>query len=81
MLIIVAFIILVFDPFMIYNVGFLYSFLISFSIMFLSKKITGNYFMKIFKRIIAYLIDIVLVISISTLISNNSYINKDYNKK
>ena len=48
-LIIVAFIILVFDPFMIYNVGFLYSFLISFSIMFLSKKITGNYFMKIFK--------------------------------
>lgn len=36
--------------------------------------------MKIFKRIIAYLIDIVLVISISTLISNNSYINKDYNK-
>lgn len=36
--------------------------------------------MKIFKRVIAYLIDIVLVISISTLISNNSYINKDYNK-
>lgn len=48
-LIIVAFTILVFDPFMIYNVGFLYSFLISFSIMILSKKITGNYFMKIFK--------------------------------
>ncbi len=34
----------------------------------------------ILKRIAAYLIDIILVTLISTLITSNSYINKDYNK-
>ena len=34
----------------------------------------------IFKRVIAYMIDILLVAVLSTLITTNSYINKDYNK-
>lgn len=34
----------------------------------------------VFKRIIAYIIDIVIVSVVSTLITSNSYINKDYNK-
>lgn len=34
----------------------------------------------VFKRLIAYIIDIVIVSIISTLITSNSYINKDYNK-
>jgi len=34
----------------------------------------------VFKRIIAYMIDIIIVSVISTLITSNSYINKDYNK-
>lgn len=34
----------------------------------------------VFKRIIAYIIDIVIVSVVSTLITSNSYINKDYNE-
>ena len=34
----------------------------------------------VFKRLIAYIIDIVIVSVVSTLITSNSYINKDYNK-
>ena len=34
----------------------------------------------IFKRFVAYLIDIFLVFLLSTLLTSNSYINKDYNK-
>lgn len=34
----------------------------------------------VFKRIIAYMIDILLVSALSTLITSNSYINKDYKK-
>ena len=34
----------------------------------------------VFKRILAYMIDILLVSLISTLITSNSYINKDYKK-
>lgn len=44
-----AFIILLINPFMFYNVGFRYSFLITYAIMLESKNITGNYFIKIFK--------------------------------
>lgn len=44
-----ASIILLINPFMIYNTGFLYSFLITYSIMLMSKSITGNYFIKILK--------------------------------
>lgn len=48
-LFLVAFIILLFNPFMFYGVGFRYSFLITFSIMLIGKNITGNYFIKILK--------------------------------
>jgi len=34
----------------------------------------------ILKRVLAYMIDIILVSLIATLITSNSYINKDYNK-
>ena len=34
----------------------------------------------VFKRLIAYIIDIVIVSVVSTLITSNSYINKDYNE-
>lgn len=34
----------------------------------------------IFKRVVAYMIDILLVAVLSNLITTNSYINKDYNK-
>lgn len=37
------------NPFYIYNLGFIYSFLTSFGLILFSKKITGNYFMKLFK--------------------------------
>ena len=33
-----------------------------------------------FKRVVAYIIDIIIVSLVSSLISANSYINKDYNK-
>ena len=44
-----ASIILLINPFILYNVGFQYSFLITFAIMVESKYISGNYFSKIFK--------------------------------
>ncbi len=47
-LLLVAILILLINPFMIFNAGFQYSFLITFSIMLLSSKITGSYFKQIF---------------------------------
>lgn len=44
-----ALIILLINPFTIYNAGFQYSFLITYSIMLESNKLTGNYIIKIFK--------------------------------
>ena len=44
------FLLLVFiNPFNIYNLGFIYSFLTSFGLILFSKKITGNYFIKLIK--------------------------------
>ena len=37
------------NPFYIYNLGFIYSFLTSFGLILFSHKITGNYFQKLFK--------------------------------
>ena len=37
------------NPFYIYNLGFIYSFLTSFGLILFSSKITGNYFMKLIK--------------------------------
>lgn len=40
---------LIINPFYIKDIGFIYSFLTSFGLMSFSEKITGNYFMKLFK--------------------------------
>ncbi|MBE6154151.1 MAG: DNA internalization-related competence protein ComEC/Rec2 [Firmicutes bacterium] len=37
------------DPFFIYDIGFIYSFLTSFGLMLFGKKITGNYILKLLK--------------------------------
>lgn len=42
-------ILLIINPFYIYDIGFIYSFLTSFGLILFSKKITGNYFVKLFK--------------------------------
>ncbi len=41
-------ILVIINPFYIYDLGFIYSFLTSFGLMLFSKKITGNYFQKLF---------------------------------
>ena len=69
-LIICAFLILIFNPFLIYNVGFQYSFIISFALMLLSYEINGNYLMKIFK--ISF---ISLIVSLPITINLNYEIN------
>ena len=48
-LFICAFIILFLNPFMIYDIGFIYSFLICFGIFYYNDFIKGNYFIKLFK--------------------------------
>lgn len=55
-LFITAFILVVVNPFFIYDLGFLYSFAVCFGIMYYSEKITGNYLAKLFKiSIISFL--------------------------
>jgi len=65
-----AFIILLFNPFMFYNIGFRYSFIITYVIMYESNKITGNYFIKIFKIII-----ISFIVSLPITINMNYEVN------
>jgi len=49
-------ILLIINPFYIYDLGFIYSFLTSFGLMIFNKKITGNYFSKLIKvSVIAFL--------------------------
>ena len=43
------FLLTIINPFYLYNLGFLYSFLTTFGLMLFSKKITGNYLTKTFK--------------------------------
>ena len=44
-----AFLLVFFNPFIIYDLGFIYSFVICGGIMYFKDKITGNYFTKLFK--------------------------------
>ena len=48
-LFITAFILILFNPFIIYDLGFIYSFIICGGIIYYSDKITGNYLVKMFK--------------------------------
>lgn len=61
-----AFIILILNPFMIYNTGFQYSFLVTYIIMLMSNKITGNYFIKIFKiSFISFIVSMPITINLN----------------
>ena len=65
-LFLVAFILIIIDPFIIYNNGFLYSFIITLAIMLESNNITGNYFIKILKiSIISFLASLPITININ----------------
>ena len=48
-LLLTAFILILFDPFIIYDLGFIYSFAVCGGIIYYSDKITGNYIVKMFK--------------------------------
>ena len=51
------------DPFYIYNLGFIYSFITSFGLILFSKKISGNYFLKLIKiSAIAFLFSLPITI-------------------
>ena len=65
-LLIVAFIIILLNPFVVYNNGFKYSFIITLSIFIESKSIKGNYFFKIFKiSLLAFLVSLPITININ----------------
>ena len=61
-----ACIILLFNPFMLYNTGFQYSFIITLSIMLMSNKITGSYLKQIFKiSLIAFIVSMPITINMN----------------
>ncbi len=54
------------NPFLIYDVSFQYSFLIAFSLQLFQNKITGNYFLKIYKiSLIAFLASLPMTINLN----------------
>ena len=62
----VAFILILINPFIIYNTGFQYSFLVTLSIMLCSKLITGSYFKQIFKiSLISFLVSLPITVSMN----------------
>jgi len=63
LLLIVAFILIIFNPFIIYDIGFIYSFIITGGIILNKKYITGNYFQQLFKlSIITFLYSLPITI-------------------
>ena len=59
-------IILLLEPFMIYDIGLLYSYLITFGLILFKEKITGNYLEKIFKiSLIALIVSLPLTINMN----------------
>ncbi len=69
-LILTAFIILLFNPFKIYNIGFIYSFIITLAIILNKENLKGNYFGKIFKISL-----LSFIVSLPITINNNYEIN------
>ena len=76
-LLITAYILIIINPFIIYDLGFIYSFVVSFGIIYYQDKITGNYFQKLFKiSLIAFLFSLPITalvnyeINVMALISN-----------
>ena len=65
-LLLTAFICIIIDPFIMYNTGFQYSFIITLGIMLESKRITGNYFIKILKiSLISFIISLPITINLN----------------
>jgi len=65
-LLLTAFIILLINPFMIFNAGFQYSFLISYTLIKLSNKINGNYLVKILKiSFISFLVSLPISVNMN----------------
>ena len=65
-LLLTAFICIIIDPFIMYNTGFQYSFIITLGIMLESKRITGNYFIKILKiSLIWFIISLPITINLN----------------
>ena len=65
-LLLTAFVILLINPFIIYNAGFQYSFLISFTLIIFSEKIKGNYFSKTFQiSVISFLVSLPITINMN----------------
>ncbi len=57
---------IIINPFIIYNVGFIYSFAISFALILMNDKIKGNYFQKIFKiSLLAFLVSLPITINLN----------------
>ncbi len=65
-LLLCAIILIIINPFIIYNVGFQYSFLISFALILMNNKIKGNYIQKIFKiSLISFLVSLPITINLN----------------
>ncbi len=61
---IIGMFLLLVNPFYIYDLGFIYSFLTAFGLMLFSKKITGNYLVKLFKvSLMAFLFSLPVTIA------------------
>ena len=80
-LLITAYILVLFNPFIVYDLGFIYSFVISFGIMYYQDKITGNYFNKLFRiSLIAFLFSLPInslvnyEINLTSIISNMVFV-------
>ena len=66
LLFIVAFIILFINPFLIYDLGFIYSFIVCFGIFYYSDFIKGNYVVKLFKlSLVTFLFSMPLTIMVN----------------
>lgn len=73
LLFICAFIILILNPFMIYDLGFIYSFSVCFGIFYYHGFIKGNYFIKLFKlSLITFLFSLPITVTINYEINLNS---------
>ena len=73
LLFIVAFIILFINPFLIYDLGFIYSFIVCFGIFYYSDFIKGNYVVKLFKlSLVTFLFSMPITIMVNYEVNLNS---------
>ncbi len=76
LLFITAFIILIYNPFMIYDLGFIYSFVVCFGIMYYQDRITGNYISSLLKlSLITFLFSMPISLLVNYEINLTSIVN------